>query len=153
MRYSSSPKRSRVQTVASCLGQSHDWARVAAHAQQLLRLQQIYVQIVPEHLARSSRVANYKLGKVVIHAANGAVAAKLKQMVHRLADDFCKKGCEVTGVTIRVQVAAHHDNEPRLVPARSISGAARARIEQAAAELGDDSPLKASLLRLARHSR
>lgn len=126
---------------------------MAAHAERLLRLQQVYARIAPEHLARSSQVANYKMGKVVIHAFNGAVAAKLKQLAPRLAVEFCEKACEVTGVTVRVQVAVHHDAPARPPAAREISPAARERIERAAAAMNESSALRATLLRLARRSR
>lgn len=151
MRNSYSRKTARMQTLGACLAQSSDWARVAAHAERLLRLQQIYARVAPDNLAASSQVANYKVGKVVIHASNGAVAAKLKQMALRLADEFCKKGCEVTEVVVRVQVAPQQSSPPVRAP-RSISGEALSRIERFAATLGD-TPLAETMRRLARISR
>ena len=50
-------------------------ARLSAHAGRLVKLQRVFEEIAPSFLAASSRVANFKLGKVVIHADSGAVAA------------------------------------------------------------------------------
>lgn len=78
-------------------------AGVIDHARLLLRLSGRFAAAVPEGLARSARVANYKSGKVVIHADSGAVAAKLRQMSGRLCSELCKGGPECTGVEIKVQ--------------------------------------------------
>lgn len=76
---------------------------VMAHARLLQKLARIYENSAPEHLARASRVANYKSGTVVIHADNGAVAVKLRQMAPTLANEFSKRGVECNGVQVKVQ--------------------------------------------------
>ena len=58
--------------------------KVLAHARLLLRLTRLYQTIAPAHLAAASHLANYKSGIVVIHATNGAVATKLKQLAPTL---------------------------------------------------------------------
>ena len=63
-------------------------ARLAAHAEHLQKLQQSFEKAVPAMLARSCRVANFKLGVVIIHAENGAAAAKLRQIAPSLSEDF-----------------------------------------------------------------
>ncbi len=78
---------------------------IVAHARLLIRLQDFYRQLAPSYLSESSTVANYKLGVIVIHADNGAVAAKLRQMATTLAGEFCKFGVECNGVQIRVQAS------------------------------------------------
>ena len=77
--------------------------KVLAHARLLLRLTQLYQAIAPAHLAATSHLANYKSGIVVIHAASGAVATKLKQLAPTLADGFSRKGVECNGVQVKVQ--------------------------------------------------
>ncbi|MFT3849214.1 MAG: DciA family protein [Propionivibrio sp.] len=77
--------------------------KVLAHARLLLRLTRLYQTIAPAHLAASSHVANYKSGTVVIHAASGAVATKLRQFAPTLADGFSRKGIECSGVQVKVQ--------------------------------------------------
>lgn len=78
-------------------------SKVLAHARLLIKLTQLYQEIVPAHLGQASTLANYKSGIIVIHASNGAVAAKLRQMAPTLADSFSKRGIECNGVQVKVQ--------------------------------------------------
>jgi hypothetical protein len=50
-----------------------------------------------------ARVANFRLGKLLIHAENGAVAAKIRQFGPRLASDLSNKEVKVTQIEVRVQ--------------------------------------------------
>jgi len=76
---------------------------VLAHARLLIKLTRLYQEIAPPHLGRSSHLANYKSGSVVVHAANGAVAAKLRQLAPTLAAGFCQRGVECSDVQVKVQ--------------------------------------------------
>lgn len=128
-------------------------ARLSAHAGRLVKLQRVFERIAPSYLAASSRVANFKLGKVVIHADSGAVAAKLRQMLPGLLDKFSNEGAEVTEILVKVQpnhVAAQQNN-PGQAPA--LASSAKADLRRLAGELPADSPLKAALERLVRRSR
>ena len=58
--------------------------KVMSHARLLLKLSRRFAAIAPVGMRSAARVANYKSGVVVIHADNGAVAAKLRQMSRRL---------------------------------------------------------------------
>ena len=78
---------------------------VLAQARRLLRLACLYQEIAPAHLCQASRLVNYKSGTVVIHASNGATAAKLRQLASTLADGFAKRGVECSGVQVKVQAA------------------------------------------------
>ena len=77
--------------------------KVLAHARLLVKLARLYQEIVPAHLGQASGLANYKSGIIVIHAASGAIAAKLRQMAPTLADGFSIRGVECNGVQIKVQ--------------------------------------------------
>ena len=68
--------------------------RVMAHARLLLKLARRFEAVAPGGLGSLARVANYKSGKVVIHADNGAVAAKLRQMSQRLCDELSRGGAQ-----------------------------------------------------------
>jgi len=81
---------------------------VLAHARLLINLTRLYEGIAPTHLGQASSVANFKSGIVVIHAVNGAVASKLRQMAPTLADGFAKNGVECTGVQVKVQARDEH---------------------------------------------
>ena len=50
-------------------------SRLMAHARLLLKLSRRFEAIAPAGFRHAARVANYKSGKIVIHADNGAVAA------------------------------------------------------------------------------
>ena len=78
---------------------------VLAHARLLLRLANLYQEIAPAHLRQASTIANYKSGIIVIHATNGAIAAKLRQLATTLADGFSKQGVECSGVQVKVQAS------------------------------------------------
>lgn len=85
--------------------------RVMAHARLLLKLSRYFEAIAPSGLRHSAHVANYKSGKIVIHADNGAVATKIRQMSQRLCDELSKRGAECTGIEVKVQ--------PRQIPFQS----------------------------------
>lgn len=128
-------------------------ARLAAHAERLVKLQRIFVEIAPDFLAASSRVANYKLGKVIIHADNGAVAAKLKQMLPSLTDEFFKKGVEVTEIQVKVQpghAATQHETWRTAPP---VGAQAKAGLSRLAGTLPEGSELKDAVERLVKRSR
>lgn len=145
------PKRAPARSLDACLKADSGLARLSAHANRLMRLQRLFEAATP--LARQSRIANLKLGKVVIHAANGAVAAKLRQMEPRLAAVFRCEAAEVTGIEIRVQPGG--GQRPAVRPA--ISAAIGSQQKQALTSLANDLPegseLKAALERLVNRSR
>jgi hypothetical protein len=77
--------------------------KLMAHARLLTRLAKVFAEVAPTHLGKLGCVANYRSGLIIIHAANGAVAAKLRQLAPSLANEFCVRGYECTGVTVKVQ--------------------------------------------------
>jgi hypothetical protein len=77
--------------------------RVMAHARLLQKLSRRFEAIAPAGLRHAARVANYKSGKIVIHADNGAVAAKIRQMSQRLCDELSKGGAECNALEVKVQ--------------------------------------------------
>lgn len=93
------------------LDKSDGAAQVMAHARLLLKLERRFASIVPAGLGHASRVANYKSGKIVIHAENGAVATKIRQMSQRLCDELSKRGVECNVMEVKVQ--------PRQIPYQS----------------------------------
>ena len=85
--------------------------RIMAHARLLLKLSRRFEAVAPVGLRHSAHVANYKSGKIVIHADNGAVAAKIRQLSQRLSDELSKGGTECSGIEVKVQ--------PRQIPSQS----------------------------------
>jgi len=87
--------------------------RVMAHARLLLKLSRRFEAVAPAGLRHSAHVANYKLGTIIIHADNGAVAAKIRQLSQRLSSELSKGGAECSGIEVKVQ--------PRQIPSQSTS--------------------------------
>ena len=73
------------------LASGDSMARLAAHAQRLLQFQRLLEAALPAALKPYARVANFRLGKLLIHADSGAVAAKIRQFGPRLASDLSSK--------------------------------------------------------------
>jgi len=88
------------------LNQADGIAPLMPQARRLIELREILAALLPESLARYCSIANYKQGKVVIFAANGAIAAKLKLMLPTLSEQLSKRGIEVTGLEVCVQPLA-----------------------------------------------
>ena len=125
--------------------------RVMAHARLLLKLSRRFEAVAPAGLRHSAHVANYKLGTIIIHADNGAVAAKLRQMATTLANDFCKLGIECNDVQIRVQVS-QIPRLARISPQRALSARAGGTLDELSKKL-PDSPLRNALETLLTHVR
>ena len=77
---------------------------------QLSRLQKTFADALPPGLSESCRIATVEGSTIIVAAANGAVAAKLKQMLPRLLERFRENFCEnkkqyqeVTGISVIVQ--------------------------------------------------
>jgi hypothetical protein len=123
--------------------------QLSSKAEQLTTLQRHYEAISPPSLARSSQVLRLDQQTVVIAANNGAVAAKLRQMTSELISLFQARGCEVTGIQIKVQVSA----PPSVVSSkpRILGKAAQDALRKLDDDL-PDSPLKTALRRLRKRS-
>ena len=132
--------------------QSNDTlAHLHEHASRLLRLQRAYEEFAPAHLARSSWIANLKAGVVVIHAANGAVAAKLNQLTPRFVDEFLNRGVDLTGIEVRLQVTPLRPASPIHEP-RPVTVGARQALARLESNLPADSPLRRILAGFRRDS-
>lgn len=143
----------QARTLDDCLNADAAMARLAAHAGRLLKLQQIIEATVPSALAKFCRVANYKLGVVVIHADNAAVAAKLRQMAPSLGDELRSSGTEVTEIRIKVQPREAAPKPSPSIYLAGLSTQAKRGLTKLSAELPEGSTLKAALERLVNRSK
>ena len=123
-------------------------ARLASHAQRLLQFQRSLEAALPAALAAHTRVANFRLGKLFIHATNGAVAAKVRQLGPSLASELSNKDAKVTQIEVRVQ--ARNPVPPRQMHKRpDLPGNKQKQgLTNLARELPVASPLKRALERL-----
>ena len=135
----------RPRSLADCLNADAGMARLSAQAGHLLKLQRLYERAIPAALARHGRVANVKSGNIIIHAQNGAVAAKIRQLAPRLAEVFRQEGVDLNEILVRVQpstlVSAERNNQIR----SSIGEEAKQGLTTLAQKLPQDSPLRKAL--------
>ncbi|GHU19241.1 hypothetical protein FACS189475_06090 [Betaproteobacteria bacterium] len=111
---------------------------VLAHAKRLIELGRLYQEIVPAYLRKSSRLANYHSGSVLIHAVNGATATKLRQLTSTLAEGFSRRGVECHEV--RIKVRASDLPAPSGNPAQPIPKPLSAQVFQTLGGLCDSLP-------------
>ncbi len=135
-------------TVSALLDSEANVARLTAHAGRLLQLQRQLELALPRQLAASVRVANYRLGKVVIHATNGAIAVKVRQVVPGLAEKYRQNGTEVNEIEVKVQPiqpVIKAKPEPRQT---SLGESAKQGLTSLVEKLPPEAPLRAALERL-----
>jgi len=133
------------------LSQADGIAPLMPQARRLIELREILAAVLPESLARYCSIANYKQGKVVIFAANGATAAKLKLMLPTLSEQLSKRGIEVTGLEVCVQLLA---SDPQVVEKSAKMSLEAALVLARLCEQLPDSELKITLAKFAaRHRR
>ena len=142
----------RVRSLEDCLEADGGLSRLTGHAARLLRLRKLYESAVPRPLARGARVANLKLGKLIIHADNGAIAAKLRQIIPTLVEAFRKNSAEVTGIEVKVQPRA--DRGPVILNASHapIGDRAKQGLTSLAESLPENSPLRGALKHFVKHT-
>ena len=130
------------------LASGDSMARLASHAQRLLQFQRLLEAALPAGLRTHARVANFRLGKLLIHTSNSAVAAKIRQFGPRLADDLSNKAVKVTQIEVRVQ--ARNPTPAQLRHERPVLPGVRQKqgLTELAHKLPSDSPLKTALERL-----
>jgi len=145
------PPRGRARSLEDYLSADAGLARLSAHARRLLRFQRIFESATP--LARQSRVANLRLGKIIIHAINGAVATKLRQMEPRLVAVFQNEGAEVTGIDIRLQPGAEIRRQRRKEPPTAMGTQQKQALTSLADGLPDGSALRNALRRLVERTK
>lgn len=117
---------------------------VIAKALEIEALAKRCKKFLPPELARVTRVANFKDGKLVMLAANGPAAAKLKLLAESLAEFLSEQGAKVSSVSVRVQPDAR---EPSDVATQKQPRLSEASLYELAA-LHDrlrDSPLRKAL--------
>src|SRR5574342_316751 len=106
--------------------------------------------ILPPALARSCSIANYRQGKIVVFAPNGAVAAKLNLLRPTLLDRLSKRGAEITGLDIRVQ--PRPDESQPVEKENKLTDEAALELDRLHKQL-PDSELKVAVGRILRRNR
>jgi hypothetical protein len=122
--------------------------RLFSYTDKLTAMQQVFMKIAPPQLAQRSALGAFVEGDLTIYARNGAIAAKLRQMLPSLLLKFRARGYEVTAIRIAVQANYHSITEPHLsVKTRQIDQAGVESLSNLVATL-PASPLKTAVARL-----
>lgn len=135
------------QRLNSLLDTATDLSPLLDKARILSALQAHVIEIAPRQLVQSAniQVLGLKLGTLSIAAANATIAAKLRQLAPELVVKLQNKGCEVSGIRVKVQVS-YDQRQIKQVP-RKISKIAQTSLKEFSNEL-ENSPLKSALDRL-----
>lgn len=139
-----------MQRLESLLRSSPELRDLSGQAKDLLQLQKIWEQAVPDALRPFTRAGGFKHRRITVFADNGAVAAKLKLQSASLLKILQNKGLEVTSIRVEVQVQSRRPAQPGIE--RHISPQASSSLENLADQL-PDSPLRTALRRLAKRRR
>jgi len=110
---------------------------------ELKVLQRHFDSVAPSYLAQSSQVLSLHLGTLNIAVANATVAAKLRQLAPELATLLQGRGCEISGIRVKVQVS-YIRSQPKHEP-RELGKSAQSAIKELSQSLPDDSSLKLAL--------
>lgn len=134
------------QRFGTLLGTAPELRPLVSQARDLSALQRHLAAVIPTYLAQGCTVQKLLFGTLTIGAANGTVAAKLRQLAPELVVLLQKRGCEVGTIRIKVQVSV--PPPPRPAP-RPLSGKARTELDRLSGTLAD-SPLRQALEKLAK---
>lgn len=115
--------------------------------QSLELLQKHFSQVAPPYFAQSTQMLGLRNGTLSIAAANGTLAAKLRQLAPELVSKLQNRGCEVNGIRVKVQVS-YAPIVTKPTP-RLLTNKACHALGELSASL-DDSPLKKALEKFSR---
>lgn len=134
------------QRFKSLLSGSPELRPLLTKAQTLSDLQRHFMSVAPHYLAQCSQVLGLYFGTLSIAVANATAAAKLRQLAPELVILLQNKGCEVSGIRIKVQVTFSY-TPPKPSP-RKLSNTAQGALNALSQSLSD-SPLKHALEKMA----
>jgi hypothetical protein len=135
------------QKFGSLLSGTPELRPLVSRAQVLSALQRHFANVAPAYLAQSCTVLGLQFGSLTIAAANSSAAAKLRQLAPELVVLLQNRGCEVSGIRVKVQVG--YAPEPSRQRPRELSRTARNALNNFSDSL-NESPLKQALQRISR---
>ena len=137
------------QHLKTLLNGNQELRPLLAKAQALSALQRHFISVAPPHLAQSGQVQvlGLQLGTLSIAVANATAAAKLRQLVPELVVLMQNRGCEVSGIRVKVQVSFDR-LQPKPAP-HKLSKTAQNALNELSQSL-NDSPLKLALEKMAK---
>ncbi len=130
------------QTIQNILGKTPEFRAILDKSAHLLALQRHFVAVTPAYLAQGSQVSGLQFGVLSVMVSNATIAAKLRQLAPDLAAQLRLRGCEVSGIHVKVQVS--YTPHRAIPPARHLTPTAQQAFRALNAHL-PDSPLKAAV--------
>jgi len=122
------------------------------HAARLSQLQAHVSQALPPYLAGLCHVANLKDDVLILHAGNGAIAAKLRQAAPRLLNALVGQGVMLSAIKVATRPPETRP-APREPTRRAVSTGTQHELHALAAHLPEDDPLRQALERFIQNSR
>lgn len=142
-----------VQKINSYLavpGGPADCRDLLVQARETARLQAIFKETLPPHLADSFGLGILRDGSLTLYTSNASIAAKLKQILPTLLKKLQKRGCQITVIRVAVQAYTHFPVMDKTgVKKPEISQTGLDSLNQLAIAL-PDSALKMAVLSLAK---
>ena len=136
------------QRLKSLLSSANELRPLLTKAQALTALHSHLISVAPPNLVQSAQVLSLQLGTLSIAVANATIAAKLRQCAPELVVKLQNKGCEVSGIRVKVQVS--FDRSPPKPAPRKLSKTAQNALNGLSLGMAN-SPLKTALERMARN--
>jgi len=128
------------------MSSNQELSNLYSTVQTLTALQQHFSRVAPPHFAQASQILGLRHGTLSIAMSNGALAAKLRQLAPDIVTKLQNRGCEVSGIRVKVQVN-YAPVQPKPVP-RLLTQTAQSELLKLSAHL-EDTPLKYALEKLA----
>lgn len=137
------------QHLKTLLGGNQELRPLLAKAQVLSALREHFISIAPSHLVQSCQVQvlGLQFGILGIAVGNATVAAKLRQIAPELTTMMQNRGCEVSGIRVKVQVSFDR-LQPKPAP-HKLGKKAQDALHELSIKL-NDSPLKVALEKMAK---
>ena len=135
------------QRLKSLMSDNPELRSLLNTALTLTEQQRQFARIAPAYFADSCQVLGLRHGTLFIAAANGTLAAKLKQLAPDLVVKLQNEGCEVSGIRVKVQVS--YAVAPRKRIPRTLPPTAKRQLHQLSESISD-SPLKQALEKFSR---
>ena len=95
--------------------------------------QKIWEAIVPDNMAQFSHASSIKNKQITVFANNNTVAAKIKLLIPSLLIKLEKQGCEVTSISVKVQVKSTPLAKQKII--KVLSPVAASKLQQLAQKL------------------
>jgi hypothetical protein len=137
------------QSIKNLLNHQPEFREILNKSTYLSRLQRDFTLSVPPYIGQGSQVSGLTYGILNVVTSNATIAAKLRHLAPDVATEMRRKGCEVNGIQVKVQVSYI---PPRVASApRTLTPVAQHALETLNDTLSD-SALKSALSKMLRRA-